>query len=81
MGSKVPSGGCTVRERDDKYLCMGMKMLGYVLDEFQRPKLICKISFYKLLVHSYMGREISFKYPGMEQVFSATYTRNKSKQN
>lgn len=61
MGSKVPSGGCTVKERDDKYLCMGMKMLGYVLGEFQRPNLIFKISFYKLLVHSYMGRAISFK--------------------
>lgn len=62
MGSKVLSGGsCKVRECDNKYLYIGMNMPGCVLDEFQRPKLISEISFYKLLVHYYMDREDSFK--------------------
>lgn len=61
MGSKVPSGGCMMRDYENKYLCIGVNMLGYVLDEFQRPKIIPKISFYKLLVRSYTGREDSFK--------------------
>lgn len=56
-GRKVHSGGCKVRGCENKYLCMGINMLGYVLDEFQRPKLLSKVSFYKLGVHSYMGRK------------------------
>lgn len=50
-----------MRDYENKYLCIGVNMLGYVLDEFQRPKIIPKISFYKLLVRSYTGREDSFK--------------------
>lgn len=61
MGSKVHSGGCKVRECDNNHLCMGINILGYVLDEFQRPKLFSKVSFYKLIVRSCMGRKDSFK--------------------
>lgn len=61
MDGKVPSGSCKVKECDNKDLCMGINMLGCVLDEFQRPNLLSKASFYKLIVHSYTGRKDSFK--------------------
>ena len=50
-----------MREDDNKDLCMRMNTPGYVLDVVQRPELISKARFYKLLVHSYLNKEVPFK--------------------
>lgn len=75
----MPNGGRKVRGDDNKDLCLGMSTSGHVLDEFQGPKLISKAGFYEPLTHSYLGGEVPFKEARMEQIISATYTRNKSK--